>query len=183
MEDLIFHAGPASFYQTNTQQAYALYKVARSFAGLTGEETVYDLYTGTGTIALFISHLAKKVVGIDNVPTAIEDARTNAIINNRNNLVFLAGDLKDSLTAEVYAANGNPDVVITDPPRSGMHREGILRLKSSGAKKIVYISCNPVTQVRDIRHLSETYRIVKAQAVDMFPQTSHVENVVLLERR
>jgi 23S rRNA (uracil1939-C5)-methyltransferase len=183
MEELVFRAGPASFFQTNTKQSQALYNVARSFAGLTGEETVYDLYTGTGTIALFISGAAKKVVGIDNVPGAIEDAKTNAAINKRGNVFFLAGDLKDSLAEEVYAVHGRPDVVITDPPRSGMHRQGILRLKAPGAKRIVYISCNPVTQVRDIRHLSEHYRIVKSQAVDMFPQTSHVEHVVLMERR
>jgi 23S rRNA (uracil1939-C5)-methyltransferase len=182
MEELVFRIGPASFYQTNTQQAHALYNTAKNFAGLTGEEIVYDLYTGTGTIALFVSHLAKKVVGIDNAAASIEDAKTNAEANGRDNVIFVAGDLKDSLAQEVYDIHGRPDVVITDPPRSGMHREGILRLKSSGAKRIVYISCNPVTQVRDIRHLSEVYRIMKAQAVDMFPQTSHVENVVLLER-
>ena len=183
LENLVYRSGPASFYQTNTKQVHALYTTARTFAGLTGKETVYDLYTGTGTIALFVSGNAKKVVGIDNVSAAIEDAKANAVLNKRENVFFLAGDLKDSLTEEVYAAHGRPDVVITDPPRSGMHREGILRLKSSGAKKIVYISCNPVTQVRDIRHLSEVYRIIKAQAMDMFPQTSHVENVVLLEKR
>ena len=183
MEDLVFRTGPASFFQTNTEQSKALYSIARSFAELTGEETVYDLYTGTGTIALFVSGMSRKVVGIDNVPGAIEDARTNASINKRENVFFLACDLKDSLTEEVYAVQGRPDVVITDPPRSGMHREGILRLKASGAKRIVYISCNPVTQVRDVRHLSEVYRIVKAQAVDMFPQTSHVEHVILLEKR
>jgi 23S rRNA (uracil1939-C5)-methyltransferase len=183
MEDLVFRSGPASFYQTNTLQTFQLYKTARTFAELTGEEVVYDLYTGTGTIALFISGHAKKVVGIDNVTEAIEDAKANAARNKRDNVFFLAGDLKESLTEEVYAIYGKPEVIITDPPRSGMHREGIQRLLNSDAKKIVYISCNPVTQARDLRYLSLNYRLKKSQAVDMFPQTSHVENVVLLEKR
>jgi 23S rRNA (uracil1939-C5)-methyltransferase len=182
MEDLIFRTGPASFYQTNTEQAHELYNVARTFAGLTGEETLYDLYTGTGTIALFNSRLAKKVVGIDYVTGAIEDAKANAALNKIENVIFLEGDLKDSLTEEVYSSYGKPDVIITDPPRSGMYRDVIRRLLNSGAKRIVYISCNPVTQVRDIKYLLPDYRLVKSQAVDMFPQTSHVENVVLLER-
>jgi len=182
MEDLVFRTGPSSFYQTNTEQANGLYNVARSFAGLTGEETVYDLYTGTGTIALFISRLAKKVMGIDYVAGAIEDAKANAALNKIENVFFLECDLKDSLTEEVYTEHGRPDVVIADPPRSGMYREVIQRLLNSGAKRIVYISCNPVTQVRDIRYLLPKYRLVKSQAVDMFPQTSHVENIVVLER-
>jgi 23S rRNA (uracil1939-C5)-methyltransferase len=182
MEDLVFRTGATSFYQTNTLQAYALYKTARSFAQLTGEETVYDLYTGTGTIALFVSHLAKKVVGIDNAREAIEDAWINARLNKIPHASFIAGDLKDTLTGEVFREYGKPDVIITDPPRAGMHREGIKKLLESGAKRIVYISCNPVTQVRDARNLSSRYRLVRSQPVDMFPQTSHVENVLLLER-
>ncbi len=183
MEELVFRSGPASFYQTNTEQAYNLYKVARSFAGLTGNEIVYDLYTGTGTIALFISRQAKKVLGIDNVREAIEDAKNNAKQNKIPNAAFISGDLKDSLTEENFRIYGQPDVIITDPPRSGMHREGIKRLSASGATKIVYISCNPITQVRDIQYLSPFYKMIKAQAVDMFPQTNHVEHVVLLEKR
>jgi len=183
MENLVFRTGPASFYQTNTLQASELYKIARSFSQLTGEETVYDLYTGTGTIALFVSKLAKRVVGFDNAAAAIEDAKTNATLNNIGNAFFVAGDLKDSFTEEVFDLHGKPDVVITDPPRSGMHKEGIKKLLDCGATRIVYISCNPVTQVRDIRNLSGQYELVKSQPVDMFPQTSHVENVVLLEKK
>ena len=182
MENLVFRTGPSSFYQTNTLQTQELYKLARSFAGLTGEETVYDLYTGTGTIALFVSHLAKKVIGIDNAEQAIENAKINARINGISNTSFISGDLKDVLAAGIFDRYGKPDVIITDPPRAGMHRDGIKKLLESGAKRIVYISCNPVTQVRDIRNLSLQYRLVKSQPVDMFPQTNHVENVVLLER-
>ena len=182
MENLVFRTGPSSFYQTNSLQAYELYKTARSFAALTGEETLYDLYTGTGTIALFVSHQAKKVVGIDGSAEAIEDAKTNAERNRIGNTVFLAGDLKDTLSSGIFERHGNPDVIITDPPRGGMHRDGIKKLLDSGAQRIVYISCNPVTQVRDIRGLSTRYRVIKSQPVDMFPQTSHVENVALLEK-
>ena len=183
MEDLVFRTSPVSFYQTNSLQALALYKTAREFAALTGEETVYDLYTGTGTIALFVSHLAKKVLGIDNSADAIEDARANATRNKISNASFIAGDLKDTLTEEVFAKHGTPEVIITDPPRAGMHRDGIKKLIGSGASRIVYISCNPVTQARDIRNLSSQYRVVRSQPVDMFPQTSHVENVALLVRK
>ncbi len=182
MENLVFRVGPASFYQTNALQAQELYKLARSFAGLSGEETVYDLYTGTGTIALFVSHLAKKVIGIDNAVQAIEDAKINAALNKINNTSFVSGDLKDILAAGIFDQYGKPDVIITNPPRSGMHRDGIRKLLDSDAKRIVYISCNPITQVRDIRNLSLKYRLIKSRPVDMFPQTSHVENVVLLER-
>ncbi|MEO8088021.1 MAG: 23S rRNA (uracil(1939)-C(5))-methyltransferase RlmD [Bacteroidota bacterium] len=183
MENLNFRTGPTSFYQTNTLQAVELYKTARSFAALTGEENIYDLYTGTGTIAMFVAHLAKKVVGIDSAAEAIEDAKVNAAINKIYNTTFVSGDLKDTLTQDFIMQHGKPDVIITDPPRGGMHRDGIKRLLESGAERIVYISCNPVTQVRDIRNLSLQYKLVKCQPVDMFPQTSHVENVVLLERR
>ena len=182
MENLVFRTGPSSFYQTNTLQTQELYKLARSFAGLTGEETVYDLYTGTGTIALFVAHLAKKVIGIDNAEQAIEDAKINARLNKISNASFISGDLKDILAAGIFDQYGKPDVIITDPPRAGMHRDGIRKLLESGAKRIVYISCNPITQVRDIRNLSLKYSLIKSQPVDMFPQTSHVENVVLLER-
>ncbi len=183
MDGFNFRIGPTSFYQTNSAQALVLYKIARTFAQLTGEEIVYDLYTGSGTIALFVSHLAKKVIGIDNVADAIADAKVNAHQNKIANSTFIAGDLKDSFSENLFREHGKPDVIITDPPRAGMHREGIEKLISSGAKRIVYISCNPLTQVRDIRNLSAHYGLVKSQPVDMFPQTSHVENVVLLERK
>ena len=182
MEGLHFRIGPNSFYQTNTDQALELYKIARDFAQLSGTETVYDLYTGTGTIALFVAHLAKKVIGIDNVEEAIADAEVNANQNKISNTVFLAGDLKETLSEDLFLRNGNPDVMILDPPRAGVHRDGIRKLVTSGAKRIVYISCNPLTQVRDVRNLSSHYRLVKSQAVDMFPQTNHVENVVLMEK-
>jgi 23S rRNA (uracil1939-C5)-methyltransferase len=182
MEGLAFRISANSFYQTNTLQAVELYKTAREFAQLTGEEIVYDLYTGTGTIALYVSKHAKKVVGIDNVQEAIEDAEANADRNKIFNTSFIAGDLKDTLTEGIFNNCGNPDVIITDPPRPGMHRDIIKKLIDSGASRIVYVSCNPITQVRDIRNLSAQYRLVRSQPVDMFPQTSHVENVALLER-
>ncbi len=181
MEELVFRSGPASFFQTNTLQALRLYNSARSFAQLTGNEIVYDLYSGTGTIALFVSRLAKKVIGIEQSPEAVQDAEANALLNKIQNAKFISGDLKNIFTKDLFEKHGNPDVVITDPPRSGMHRDGIKNLLDSGAKKIVYISCNPVTQVRDIRFLSSKYSLVKARPVDMFPQTLHIENVVLLE--
>jgi 23S rRNA (uracil1939-C5)-methyltransferase len=183
MENLSFRIGPASFYQTNSDQTIALYETARTFAQLTGEETVYDLYTGTGTIALFVASQSKKVIGIDLSANSIEDARENALLNGIANSYFIAGDLKDTLNEDLFTEQGRPDVIITDPPRSGMHRHGIQRLNASGAKRIVYISCNPVTQIRDLRFLSDKYQLVKSQPVDMFPQTNHVENVVLLEKK
>ena len=183
MESLVFTLGPNSFYQTNTLQAYELYKTARAFAALTGSETVYDLYTGTGTLALFVSGQCKKVTGIDNVQEAIDDAGKNAMANGVMNASFLAGDIKDALTADLFRDHGSPDVIFTDPPRAGMHREGIRNLLSSGAKRMVYISCNPVTQSRDVKQLLSKYSLVAYQPVDMFPQTGHVENVMLLELR
>ena len=181
MEGLRFKVGPKSFYQTNTDQAYHLYSVARQFAGLTGEEVVYDLYTGTGTIANFVARSAKKVVGIEYVPEAIEDAKVNSDINGIGNTLFFAGDMKDILTDEFIAGHGRPDVIITDPPRAGMHPdvvETILRAKPS---RIVYVSCNPATQARDLQLLDRLYKVVAVQPVDMFPHTPHVENVVALE--
>jgi len=180
MENLIFRIGPNSFYQTNSEQAFQLYKVAREFAELAGEEIVYDLYCGTGTISLFVSQQAKKVIGIDNTPEAIADAKTNAELNKISNSTFLTGDISTTIGEELYNQYGRPDVIITDPPRAGMNRDVVRKLVESGAKRIVYISCNPVTQARDIRQLSEKYSLIKSQPVDMFPQTSHVENVAVL---
>ena len=183
MEGLQFRIGPKSFYQTNSLQAYELYKVAREFASLTGNELVYDLYTGTGTIANFVAHQAKKVIGIEYVPEAIEDAKVNAELNHLNNTLFYAGDMKDILTQDFINEHGRPDVIITDPPRAGMHADVISTILFAEPKRIVYVSCNPATQARDLTLLDEAYRVVKVQPVDMFPQTHHVENVVLLERR
>jgi 23S rRNA (uracil1939-C5)-methyltransferase len=183
MEDLRFKVGPKSFYQTNSAQAYQLYKVAREFAGLTGKENVYDLYTGTGTIALFVAKQALKVTGVELVPAAIEDAKINAGMNNITNVQFFAADMKDMFTPEFIETHGKPDVIITDPPRAGMHEDVVRCIAGSGTAKVVYVSCNPASQARDLALLDETYRIVKVQPVDMFPQTHHVENVVLLERR
>lgn len=182
MEDLIFRVGPKSFYQTNSKQAYTLYSVARELADLKGTEVVYDLYTGTGTIANFIARKAHKVVGIEYVPEAIEDAKLNSSINNIENTSFYAGDMKDLLTDEFIAREGQPDVVITDPPRAGMHPDVIKTLLRTAPARIVYVSCNPATQARDVALLVEGgYRAVTSQAVDMFPHTHHVENVLLLE--
>lgn len=181
MEDLKFKVGPKSFYQTNSRQAYELYKVARDFAALKGNELVYDLYTGAGTIANFVAKKAKSVIGIEYVAAAIEDAKVNSEINGINNTNFFAGDMKDVLTAEFIQNYGKPDVVITDPPRAGMHESVINCLLEVEAKKIVYVSCNPATQARDLQLLSSKYKITKVQPVDMFPQTHHVENVVSLE--
>lgn len=183
MEDLKFKVGPKSFYQTNTEQAYELYKVAREFAGLTGNELVYDLYTGTGTIANFVSKQARKVIGIEYVPEAIEDAKVNSEINGISNTLFFAGDMKDILNKDFIAQYGTPDVIITDPPRAGMHQDVIDTILFASPKRIVYVSCNPATQARDLQLLDSAYRVVKVQPVDMFPQTQHVENVVLLEKR
>jgi 23S rRNA (uracil1939-C5)-methyltransferase len=183
MEGLKFKIGPKSFYQTNSEQAYELYKVTRDFAGLTGKELVYDLYTGTGTIANFVSHQARQVVGIEYVPEAIEDAKVNADINNIKNTLFYAGDMKDILNAAFIDEHGKPDVIITDPPRAGMHEDVIDAIRFASPQRIVYVSCNPATQARDLSLLDADYRVTKVQPVDMFPHTHHVENVVLLEKR
>ena len=183
MEDLKFKVGPKSFYQTNTDQAYHLYCVARSFAQLTGGELVYDLYTGTGTIANFVAHQAKQVVGIEYVPEAIEDAKENSHVNGINNTLFYAGDMKDILTDDFIQKHGQPDVIITDPPRAGMHADVVKVILNAAPKRIVYVSCNPATQARDLQLMDADYKVAAVQPVDMFPHTPHVENVVLLERR
>ena len=183
MEDLKFKVGPKSFYQTNTDQAYELYSVARNFAGLTGEELVYDLYTGTGTIANFVAKKAKKVIGIVYVPEAIEDAKVNSQINGIDNTLFYAGDMKDILNKDFIEEHGRPDVIITDPPRAGMHQDVIDTILFASPKRIVYVSCNPATQARDLQLLDADYKVMAVQPVDMFPHTQHVENVVLLEKR
>lgn len=183
MEGLKFRIGPKSFYQTNSLQAYELYKVAREFAELTGDELVYDLYTGTGTIANFISKKAKKVIGIEYVPEAIEDAKVNSHINGIDNTLFFAGDMKDILNEKFLAENGKPDVMIIDPPRAGMHPDVVNVILAAEPNRIVYVSCNPATQARDLALLDSKYRIDAVQPVDMFPHTQHVENVVKLTRR
>ncbi|MGN0036259.1 MAG: 23S rRNA (uracil(1939)-C(5))-methyltransferase RlmD [Bacteroidaceae bacterium] len=183
MEGLRFKVGPKSFYQTNSEQAYELYKVARSFAGLTGNELVYDLYTGTGTIANFVAGKARQVVGIEYVPEAIEDAKVNAELNGITNTLFYAGDMKDILTPAFVESHGRPDVIITDPPRAGMHPDVVDVILMAEPERIVYVSCNPATQARDLTLLDAKYRVVAVQPVDMFPHTQHVENVVLLEKR
>lgn len=183
MEGLHFKIGPKSFYQTNSEQAYHLYKVARDFAGLTGNELVYDLYTGTGTIANFISRQAKKVIGIEYVPEAIEDAKVNSAINQIDNTLFYAGDMKNILTLEFINEHGRPDVIITDPPRAGMHSDVIDTILFAEPKRVVYVSCNPATQARDLQLFDGKYKVKAVQPVDMFPHTHHVENVVLLEKR
>ncbi len=183
MEGLKFKIGPKSFYQTNSEQAYNLYKVARDFAGLTGQEMVYDLYTGTGTIANFVSRQAKKVIGIEYVPEAIEDAKVNSSINGIDNTSFFAGDMKDILTSSFIEEHGYPDVIITDPPRAGMHKDVVDAILFAHPQRIVYVSCNPATQARDLALLDEKYKVTAVQPVDMFPHTQHVENVVKLEAR
>lgn len=183
MEDLKFKVGPKSFYQTNTDQALNLYKVARDFAQLQGNELVYDLYTGTGTIANFLARKAGKVIGIEYVEEAIQDARVNSQINGIHNTIFFAGDMKDILNQDFIQTHGKPDVIITDPPRAGMHKDVIDTIIFAQPTKIVYVSCNPATQARDIQLLDHLYKVTKVQPVDMFPHTQHVENVVLLEIR
>jgi len=183
MEGLQFKIGPKSFYQTNSRQAYSLYKVAREFAGLSGSERVYDLYTGTGTIANFVARNAGKVIGIEFVEEAIEDARKNSRNNNIENTSFFAGDMRKILTVDFIREHGRPDVIITDPPRPGMHDDVIGAILFAEPQRIVYVSCNPATQARDLNLLDSKYRVARVQPVDMFPQTHHVENVVLLERR
>jgi 23S rRNA (uracil1939-C5)-methyltransferase len=182
MEDLQFRISQKSFFQTNTTQALRLYQVVRDWAALTGNETVYDLYTGTGTIALFLARHCTRVVGLEFVPEAIDDANRNAELNGIKNAAFYAGDIRALLTADFIAANGSPDVIITDPPRTGMHEDVVKAILSVKPEKIVYVSCNPATQARDIVLLSEHYRAEKCQPIDMFPYTHHVENVTLLIR-
>jgi len=183
MEDLQFKIGPKSFYQTNSEQAYELYKIVRDFAGLNGTELVYDLYTGTGTIANFIASQAHKVIGIEYVPEAIEDAKVNSALNGIENILFYAGDMKDILTQDFINEHGRPDVIITDPPRAGMHDDVIKTILFAEPGKIVYVSCNPATQARDLGLLDEKYKVTRVQPVDMFPHTHHVENVVLLKKK
>ena len=183
MEDLRFKIGPKSFFQTNSVQACRLYSVVRDFAALTPDDIVYDLYTGTGTIAQFVARRARKVIGIEYVPEAIEDAWVNARLNNIGNVEFFAGDMKDVLNADFIAAHGSPDVMITDPPRVGMHKDVVDVILKAAPERIVYVSCNPATQARDLALLCESYSITAVQPVDMFPHTQHVENVVLLKKR
>ena len=183
MGDLRFKVGPKSFYQTNSEQAHRLYERVRELAGLTGRETVYDLYTGTGTIANFVARDAARVVGIEYVPEAIEDARVNSALNGIGNTLFFAGDMKDVLNEAFIAEHGQPDVVITDPPRAGMHGDVVATLLAAAPQRVVYVSCNSATQARDLQLMDGSYRVTAVQPVDMFPQTHHVENIVALERR
>ncbi len=183
MEGLKFKINAKSFYQTNSEQAYELYKITRDFAGLQGDELVYDLYTGTGTIAQFVSKNAKKVIGVESVPDAILAAKENAQLNGINNVEFFVGDMKQVFNDTFINTHGQPDVVITDPPRDGMHKDVVAQLRNIAAEKIVYVSCNSATQARDLALLNDMYKVTKVQPVDMFPQTFHVENVVLLEKR
>lgn len=183
MEGLQFKINAKSFYQTNSAQAYELYKVARDFAGLSGNELVYDLYTGTGTIAQFIAKKAQKVIGVESVPEAIEDAKANSVHNNISNVEFYVGDMKNVFNDAFMEQHGKPDVIITDPPRDGMHKQVVGQLLKAAPPKIVYVSCNSATQARDLALMKEIYQVTKVQPVDMFPQTHHVENVVLLEKR
>ncbi len=183
MEGLQFIIGPKSFYQTNSKQAYRLYSLVREFAGLRGDELVYDLYTGTGTIANFLARQCRKAIGIEYIPEAIEDARANAELNGIHNTVFFAADVKDLLNETFMSEHGRPDVLITDPPRAGMHEDVVKTILSAAPERIVYVSCNPATQARDLSLLDSHYRVDALQPVDMFPHTQHVENVVLLKRR
>ncbi|MFM8950117.1 MAG: 23S rRNA (uracil(1939)-C(5))-methyltransferase RlmD [Bacteroidota bacterium] len=180
LEQYRFRIGPKSFFQTNSEQALELYRITRNYANLTGGETVYDLYTGTGSIACFVSANANKVVGVEYVKEAIDDALLNANLNGINNTLFFAGDMKDVLTKDFIETHGKPDVIITDPPRAGMHPDVVTRILESGADRIVYVSCNPATQARDLILLASKYDLVEMQPVDMFPHTDHVENVALL---
>lgn len=183
MEGLKFKINAKSFYQTNSDQAFELYKITRNFAGLTGNELVYDLYTGTGTIAQFVAKQASKVIGVESVPDAIKAAKENAQLNNINNVEFFVGDMKNVFNASFIESNGTPDVIITDPPRDGMHKDVVQQILNIAPKKVVYVSCNSATQARDLALMDAQYKVIKTQAVDMFPQTFHVENVVLLEKR
>ncbi|HTL08168.1 MAG TPA: 23S rRNA (uracil(1939)-C(5))-methyltransferase RlmD [Chitinophagaceae bacterium] len=181
LEDLQFKIGPKSFFQTNTRQGEKLYQVTRAFAGLTGNETVYDLYCGTGSIGLFVSRQAKKIIGVELIEEAIADARENAALNNIQHASFFAGDVIDVCNDDFFALHGRPDVIITDPPRAGMHDKLVKKILDIAAPRVVYVSCNPATQARDLQLLDEKYAVTRVQPVDMFPQTHHVENVVLLE--
>ncbi|WNM18135.1 23S rRNA (uracil(1939)-C(5))-methyltransferase RlmD [Flavobacterium capsici] len=183
MEGLHFSINAKSFYQTNSDQAYELYKISREFAGLTGNELVYDLYTGTGTIAQFVSKQAKKVIGVEAVPEAIADAKENAKRNNITNCEFYVGDMKNVFNEEFIKTHGHPDVIITDPPRDGMHKDVVEQIMKIAPEKVVYVSCNSATQARDLALMDEKYSVTRVRPVDMFPQTHHVENVVLLEKR
>ena len=183
MEGLQFSINAKSFYQTNSEQAYELYKITRDFAGLTGNELVYDLYTGTGTIAQFVSKQAKKVIGVEAVPEAILDAKENAKRNNITNCEFFVGDMKNVFNDAFIAQHGHPDVIITDPPRDGMHADVVKQILTIAPEKVVYVSCNSATQARDLALMDEMYKVTRVRPVDMFPQTHHVENVVLLEKR
>ena len=183
LDDLKFKVQAKSFYQTNSKQAARLYKVAKDYVQLTGNEIVYDLYTGTGTIANYVARQAKKVVGVEYIQEAIEDAKINSKLNNITNTVFYAGDMKDILTDQFIAQNGQPNVIILDPPRAGVHPDVIKTILRSAPDKIVYVSCNPATQARDVAMLNERYKVDKIQPVDMFPQTHHVENVILMTKR
>ncbi len=183
MENLQFKISPKSFYQTNSEQAYQLYRITRELASIQPTDIVYDLYTGTGTIANFVAHQAKKVVGVEYVHAAIEDAKINSKLNHIRNTVFYAGDMKDVLNDAFIEQNGKPQVIITDPPRAGMHEDVTKKILEIAPERIVYVSCNPATQARDLQLLDVAYRVVKVQPVDMFPQTHHVENVVLLEKK
>jgi 23S rRNA (uracil1939-C5)-methyltransferase len=183
MEGLHFSINAKSFYQTNSDQAYELYKITRDFAGLTGNEVVYDLYTGTGTIAQFVSKKAKKVIGVEAVPEAIADAKENAKRNEISNCEFFVGDMKNVFNEEFIAQHGKPDVIITDPPRDGMHKDVVEQIMKIAPQRVVYVSCNSATQARDLALMDEKYKVIRVRPVDMFPQTHHVENVVLLELR
>ena len=183
MEGLKFKINAKSFYQTNSEQAYELYKITRDFAGLTGNELVYDLYTGTGTIAQFVAKKAKRVIGVEAVPDAITAAKENAKLNGIENAEFFVGDMKKVFNSEFIATHGDPDIIITDPPRDGMHKDVVDQILNISPQKIVYVSCNSATQARDLALLDDVYKVTKVQPVDMFPQTHHVENVVLLEKR
>ena len=183
MEDLRFKIGPKSFYQTNSEQAYELYSKTREFANIQKDEIVYDLYTGTGTIANFVARQAKKVIGIEYVPEAIEDAKLNSEINGIDNTVFFAGDMKNVLNADFIAEHGHPDMMIVDPPRAGMHADVVETILQAAPNRIVYVSCNSATQARDLQMMDHAYKVTKVQAVDMFPHTHHVENIVLMEKR
>jgi len=181
--DLSFRIHPKSFFQTNSLQAQRLYDVVKEFAGLTGKEIVYDLYTGTGTIALYLARQVRQVIGIEYIAEAIDDARENARINGLDNVRFYVGDIKDVLNKEFFQLNGRPDVLVLDPPRAGMHKNVVEAIKFAAPQRIVYVSCNPATQARDVQMLSDMYDLVITQPVDMFPHTYHVENVALLERK
>ena len=182
MENQEFRIGPKSFFQTNSQQGLVLYQWVRENAGLTGSETVYDLYTGTGTIAIFLARLARKVIGIESVDEAVRDATLNSLLNNMTNTSFICSDIRDVFNEELFRKEGYPDVIITDPPRAGMHPEVVQSILAASPQRIIYVSCNPATQARDINLLSQQYQITKIQPLDMFPQTYHVENLVLLEK-